>query len=206
MSMIGNRKYDPQIVGGCVIAALVFLIGCPIIGYFHTHKVAGHVTRHRWERRIEVQQLRTFRENDWSVPAGGRQLRSYMAVRSYIYVKCGRSSVAVPVMGTKYEYDIDRWVYARTLKRGDDGLEPAWPATDGLSVGTAVGCERTAAQYEDYWLVIDATEDDGTQEHFEYSLDPQRWREHPDGEALILDVNHFHQLRHIGGVEDTPGR
>ncbi|HEX8391076.1 MAG TPA: hypothetical protein VF665_01865 [Longimicrobium sp.] len=46
-------------------------------------KVEATVAAADWERAVEVQDYRTVREEDWSVPQGGRQQRSWRAIRDY---------------------------------------------------------------------------------------------------------------------------
>ncbi|HEX6368977.1 MAG TPA: hypothetical protein VF006_08590 [Longimicrobium sp.] len=46
-------------------------------------EVTATVAAKDWSRAIEVQEYRTVQEEDWSVPQGGRQKRSYRAVRDY---------------------------------------------------------------------------------------------------------------------------
>jgi hypothetical protein len=48
-----------------------------------TRHVEALVTAKAWERSVQVEAYRTVTEEDWSVPAGGRQVRSYRAIRSY---------------------------------------------------------------------------------------------------------------------------
>ncbi|CAA9301950.1 MAG: hypothetical protein AVDCRST_MAG68-679 [uncultured Gemmatimonadetes bacterium] len=47
------------------------------------HEVSAVVDAKSWNRTLEVQAYRTVRESDWAVPAGGREVRSYRAIREY---------------------------------------------------------------------------------------------------------------------------
>ncbi|HET7229871.1 MAG TPA: hypothetical protein VFJ16_07710 [Longimicrobium sp.] len=48
-----------------------------------TRHVEAVVTAKEWDRSIQVEAYRTVTEEDWSLPPGGRQVRSYRAIRSY---------------------------------------------------------------------------------------------------------------------------
>jgi hypothetical protein len=48
-----------------------------------TRHVDALVTAKQWERSVQVEAYRTVTEEDWSVPSGGRQVRSYRAIRDY---------------------------------------------------------------------------------------------------------------------------
>lgn len=48
-----------------------------------SREVEATVAAANWERAVEVQDYRTVREEDWSVPQGGREQRSWRAIRNY---------------------------------------------------------------------------------------------------------------------------
>jgi hypothetical protein len=48
-----------------------------------TRHVEGVVTDKQWERSIQVEAYRTVTEEGWSLPDGGRLVRSYRAIREY---------------------------------------------------------------------------------------------------------------------------
>lgn len=50
---------------------------------FSPQEVTAVVDAKTWDRTLEVQAYRTIRESDWSVPSGGRPVRSYRAIREY---------------------------------------------------------------------------------------------------------------------------
>ncbi|HEX7239114.1 MAG TPA: Ran-binding zinc finger domain-containing protein [Longimicrobiaceae bacterium] len=47
------------------------------------NKVPVTVTGKTWERTVQVERERTVREEDWSVPSGGREVRHWRAVHHY---------------------------------------------------------------------------------------------------------------------------
>jgi hypothetical protein len=48
-----------------------------------TRHVEALVTAKEWERSVQVEAYRTVTEEAWSLPQGGRQVRSYRAIRDY---------------------------------------------------------------------------------------------------------------------------
>ena len=64
---------------------LVLLLS--VLGWFgwsqRTRHVDGTVTAKQWERSIQVEAYRTVTEEGWSLPDGGRLVRSYRAIRDY---------------------------------------------------------------------------------------------------------------------------
>jgi hypothetical protein len=63
-------------------AALVAVVG-GLVWWNGPREVTATVAAKDWSRAIEVQEYRTVREEDWSVPQGGRQQRSFRAIRDY---------------------------------------------------------------------------------------------------------------------------
>lgn len=63
-------------------AAVVAVIG-GIVWWNGPVETSATVASKNWERAIEVQEYRTVREEDWSVPSGGREQRSFRAVREH---------------------------------------------------------------------------------------------------------------------------
>jgi hypothetical protein len=51
--------------------------------YFRPREITATLAEKSWERSVEVEAYRTVRESDWSVPAGGRTINSFQAIRSY---------------------------------------------------------------------------------------------------------------------------
>lgn len=63
-------------------AALVALVG-GLVWWNGPVEVEATVQAKEWSRAVEVQEYRTVQEEDWSVPQGGRQKRSFRAVRDH---------------------------------------------------------------------------------------------------------------------------
>lgn len=63
-------------------AALVTIVG-GLVWWNQPVDVTATVAAKDWSRAIEVQEYRTVQEEDWSIPQGGRQKRSFRAIRDY---------------------------------------------------------------------------------------------------------------------------
>jgi len=63
-------------------AALVAVVGA-LVWWNSPKDVTATISGKEWSRAVEVQEYRTVAEQDWSVPQGGRQTRSFRAVRDY---------------------------------------------------------------------------------------------------------------------------
>jgi hypothetical protein len=63
-------------------AALLAVVG-GMVWYNGPVEVTATVAAKDWTRGIEVQEYRTVQEEDWSVPQGGREKRSFRAVRDH---------------------------------------------------------------------------------------------------------------------------
>jgi hypothetical protein len=63
-------------------AAILAIVG-GMVWYNGPVEVTATVAAKDWSRAIEVQEYRTVQEEDWSVPQGGRQKRSFRAIRDY---------------------------------------------------------------------------------------------------------------------------
>ena len=75
-------KYQGRRRGWKGPAALVALLG-GLVWWNGPVEVQATVSAKDWARAVEVQEYRTVQEEDWSVPQGGRQTRSYRAIREY---------------------------------------------------------------------------------------------------------------------------
>ena len=86
-----------------------------------------------------------------------------------------------PVYRTKYYYDIERWVYNRSVRSGEHNQEPYWPSY------TLADNERTSTTHENY--MVKASYEDKTAD---YSMRYQDWIETYIG-------NELHVMVHFGG-------
>ena len=73
-----EKRRSPWIGRGVLVALLAALWW-----FFSPHEVSAVVDAKTWNRTLEVQAYRTLRESGWDVPGGGREVRSYRAIREY---------------------------------------------------------------------------------------------------------------------------
>lgn len=81
------EHWSLNLVEVVVAGAVLLLIGVGLLAFYdnfiRTEPKPLTVTSLSWERRMEVEELKTFHESDWSVPSGGRETRHYRAVHHY---------------------------------------------------------------------------------------------------------------------------
>lgn len=98
-----------------------------------------------------------------------------------------------PVYRTKYDYDIERWVFDHwiTAKGGtsETTQTPHWPEASNLSPKQRVGANRT----EKYWVVLTSDMDRSYQRTLGYST----WVLLKKGEQVTGHVNHKGTLRSV---------
>lgn len=191
------------------------------------------ITQFDWQRSIEIEEVQTFEEEDWDVPAGGRTLSQREEIREYdrvlvgyetlqrevaeqvqvgerTYV-CGQRDLgngffediectdpvyetqyrtetydepvyeSVPVYGTLYTYEIDRWVTIRTETAEATDQNPFWPNTN-LTSG-----EREGERDEAYSITFEDGE--GNRHTLEYG--EAEWQTFEQGRTYQLKLNAF---------------
>lgn len=72
-----------NIMIGVAVAIVVALFGFLLFSKFRTHEGNVVVTSLVWERQVSVEEYRTVREQDWSIPVGGREVRNFEDVFRY---------------------------------------------------------------------------------------------------------------------------
>jgi hypothetical protein len=96
-----------------------------------------------------------------------------------------------PVYETWYEYNIDKWIYARTVHAGGNDRSPYWPEyTLNLNGLTAISAERVGGMSETYLVYFEVTEKEKLKT-FSYQTSESEWREYVLGKTYTLKVNHF---------------
>ncbi len=78
LAAVPQKQRSPWVGRGVLVALLAALWW-----FFSPHEVTAVVDAKTWDRTLEVQAYRTLRESDWTVPSGGREIRSYRAIREY---------------------------------------------------------------------------------------------------------------------------
>lgn len=99
--------------------------------------------------------------------------------------------VDVPVYQTRYEYEIDRWVFDHwEIASGEVGSEPYWPEDFFLEDDQRRGDDRT----EEYLVELHNVEHDRT---YEREADEDVWADLEEGEVVVGHVNRNHDLRDV---------
>ena len=90
----GRRAALPALaIGG----GLVALCACFLLAFYffsRTETVSAEVEALRWERSVEVEIYTTVVEEDWSLPAGARQLGAVEDIREYQQIIVGYETVS----------------------------------------------------------------------------------------------------------------
>ena len=179
-----------------VLAAIMLIAG--LVYLFIPKEKEVTITSTSWERDITIQEYRTVRESDWSIPHGGRlqytrqEIFHYQSVLDHYETKTrqvakqryvGTEEVVTghrdlgngyfeeitssrpvyetyyetetyqepvyrsePVYRPKYYYDIERWVYCRTVSTSGDDQSPYWGKV------RLAEKERESSRAERYWI------------------------------------------------------
>ena len=179
-----------------VLAAILLIAG--LVYLFIPKEKEVTITSTLWERDITIQEYRTVRESDWSIPYGGRlqytrqEISHYQNVLDHYETKTrqvakeryvGTEEVVTghrdlgngyfeeitssrpvyetyyetetyqepvyrsePVYRTKYYYDIERWVYCRTVSTSGKDQSPYWGEV------RLAQKERESSRSEQYWI------------------------------------------------------
>jgi hypothetical protein len=91
---------------------------------------------------------------------------------------------AVPVIATKYSYDIDRWMMTRSAIASNHDPSPKWPSTQLQDK------ERTGKRTETYQVVF---EDNQQKSHLR-TFDETKWRRFEVGQRCPARMNGFGHL------------
>ena len=207
-SQSGSIQTSGRSSGGGLFRILLVLAAVAAIGFlafyfFSPKRSTITVSEKSWDRSIDIEEIKTFSESDWSLPDQARLLRTEREIRTYrqeidhyrtvqvtkyrdvpheevYYEDLGNGNAeertriyytqeayteeeeepvyrSVPVYDTKYYYEIDRYVYSRSVNSSGTG-EPYWGDTD-LKSG-----EREGARSEHYYISFEA---DGNTETIE---------------------------------------
>lgn len=142
-----------------------------VFDHYETVTKARTVTTYRTEYSYRDLGNGYFEEEEYQVPEYHTE---YETEQEPVYRQD-------PVYRTKYYYDIERWVYHRSVRSGEHNQEPYWPSY------TLADNERTSTTYENY--MVKASYEDKTAD---YSMRYQDWIETYIG-------NELHVMVHFGG-------
>ncbi len=77
------RQYRWEFIAAGVILTLLLTYMVVHFLFLSTKPLALTVSELNWQRQVEVESIQTFHEEDWTVPAGGRETSNYPAVFRY---------------------------------------------------------------------------------------------------------------------------
>ena len=210
---------------------LIFLALAAIIlaVVFWPHNVKSQVSAKSWLRSVAVEAERTVEENDWSLPDGGRLLRTAEEIHHYdnvldhyetrsrqvservydgedyyteyhnngdgtfteveqsrpryrteYHTEYYEDPVYVPVAryATKYYYEIERWVYDRTVTSEGGADEPYWPDC------SLKDKEREGQKLEYYELSVA----DGKEKTYTFETSQSKWSSLKIGDKVKLTI------------------
>lgn len=198
---IGDTSFPKALL----VLLVVICIAC-VAGFFYRSERAATAAGVRWERAINIESWQTVREDDWSIPQGGRKVREYMDIHhweTYVsgsHTECSggirdRHCTTVfehdsrPVWWTKYEYEIERWVVVRTPSAAGLDQKPSWPDVSDIRDAhnpPQIGDERPGMRSSRYTVYF-------TSDKQQYTLDitEERWNHIRVGTPYTLILNIF---------------
>ena len=191
-----NPSVVYAILFGLVVIALIGFIVASVATTGTSVKVIGH----RWERFIDIQAWTTVREEGWSIPQGGREVSHRSKERSTIKI----GDVSVPVMGTWYTFDIERWRFHSKRSAGNTDRIPHWPDVSDVRTSNSpqVGELRVADHVEHYYLMLSHDADEESQSAaYTYELPEASWAKIQSSQFLVAKVNAFGTVRDIVTIE-----
>lgn len=222
------RKYKgPLIASFVIVIATIFLI-LGISSIFTPKQYEGVIAEKSWERSVEIEEYKTFRESGWSLPAQARlaysstEIRSYNQVFDHYEERSRQVSYQVqdgydvtysdngngtftehqtpkyrteyrteyyqepiyrsePVYDTKYYYDIDRWVYGRSVDTSGSEDDPYWGDV------TLQKKEREGQKNEVYKVFVEVRKKDKSK-IYTYSCPQSEWETYPAGTNVQITV------------------
>jgi hypothetical protein len=197
-----DSKTKQNLLIGLGSLAAIVLLGYIIWGCFHTHGVTVRVLTKSWERAIDIETLKTYRETDTSVPEGGRLIREWTdhytrrhSRTTYTgFGKDRRSHTEywyTHHTRQMYDYDIDRWTYTHKMETKGAANLPYWPNVASIHSGILVGCERPAAQYQSYHIEFLSSEFSEEKYTTSKTVSFDEWSKMPIGSIALLRVNEF---------------
>ena len=186
------------------IAALVVFCGAGYWAIAYRSEARAQAVRFSWMRAQVIQRWQTVVESDWGIPSAGRKVREYSAVHHWDHYVSGSHQACSgsgtdrrckteldysdrPVYWTKYDYEIERWVIARTPTLQADDQRPIWPdvtdiheAHDPLQIGD----ERAGMRSSRYTIALEAP---GA--HYTLDITEERWTAFEPGAYYVVVCN-----------------
>lgn len=112
------RIYEELLVSIPIILGILIWLLYLIIPQEKCFTIVGF----KWERSMRIQQIQTFYESDWELPANAKLDYTEKEIWGYRRV----NEKDVPIFKKRKYYWIDKWVYEKTVTtRGEDHY-PYW--------------------------------------------------------------------------------
>lgn len=127
-----------------------------------------------WERKIDIEELRTVVEEGSYVPSGGREISRHR--------HCEEDDDGDEDCTTIYTYEIERWFYNYSIKTSKPGKKPYWP-----TVGRLSSIERIGGHHELYMVYLK----DGMGKDYYYSCRMNEWFSFGHKEIVIARISRF---------------
>lgn len=200
----GNRR----LIYGVVAVAILIVIGILVV-LFWKQEAAVTVADHRWEREIDIEQLKaeSGKGSCGSVPGDaynidrrteqvdtrqipdGEECRTVQRDQGDGTMReervCETTYRDATVMGEVCYYTVNRWRETRSVEAEGGLNDPVvWPELNLSRTGTCVGCEREGDRSERYLLVLNS--DDG--KTYECPLDETEWRATDTGTTFTVKI------------------
>ncbi len=190
---------------GCLGVTVFGVVALAVVMALWKKDASMVVTRHAWERSIEIQAFAKVEESDWcdEVPSGARVLSRSKAERSKEKVKVGEDCKTrkkdlgngtfkevrecqpkydeKPVLADKCRFEVEKWKKARVeVAKGTSPKDTiAWPPVSLARTGTCLGCEREGERSESYEVFF--AEAAGSKSESKCTFDEAKWRSFAPG-------------------------
>jgi len=161
------------------VVSAVFLLA--IIGgflFFKTKPITLEVTGFSWERIIEIEEYTTVRERGTSIPIGGRKITEDEDCDFEYNYNTGTTEYKCE---TVYLYEIERWIYKRSVAATNTNRNPYWPNPELNS------SERISNSQEKYFVNLK----DQTGMAYKYSCKEKEWGSYEKSEPVIGKISIF---------------
>ncbi len=191
-----SKKRNRFVIGG-ILTVLVAVVAFILVAVFWTREEAVVVSGFRWERTIEVEELRAV---TGSVVCDRMPSAAYSVTRRREQIdtrqvpdgqtcrnvqvdqgdgtfrqrqECETNYRSEPVYGDVCYYTIDQWQNDRTERAsGDKTQSIIWPEVNLSCTGNRLGCEREGDRDENYIIIFDMDA-----EKVECEVGPDLWQQ-----------------------------
>lgn len=146
---------------------------------FKTEPLPLAIAGFSWERKIDIEKLKTFVEEGSYVPSGGRELSQREDCGMEYDFSEGEFKYRCE---TIYTYEIDRWVYAYSVKTDNKNQSPYWPRINNLSE-----LQRTGEKTQKYTVHLK----NKAGVYYEYFCKEKEWMTYQTNETVLARLGRF---------------